>query len=327
MTEPIISVIIPVYKVEKYLHQCINSVIDQTYANMEIILVDDGSTDDCPRICDNYAQQDSRFIVIHKSNGGSSSARNAGIKAATGDYIIFLDSDDYWDDISAMQDLVMQIFEFESDVITWGYKKLFDESIKVVPFIVDRNLVLKRDKEDAFYVMLKCNSFIASACNKLIRRKLFEENCLWFNEGSKSEDIEWCARLALFSESFDIYESNFYIYRQRSGSISKTISEKNIEDLESSISSCLKLLPTHASNQFSDSLYAYTAVQYANYLISLNSIGEEYRDKHYSFVKQQQYLLQYGFSARVKIIRICSKVVGIKSTIALLGRAAKCKKR
>ena len=91
----LISIIIPVYKVEKYLNKCIDSVIGQTYKNLEIILVDDGSPDNCPRICNEYASIDKRAIVIHKENGGLSSARNAGLDIAKGEYIFFLDSDDY----------------------------------------------------------------------------------------------------------------------------------------------------------------------------------------------------------------------------------------
>ena len=93
--EPIVSVIIPVYNVEQYLKRCIDSVIDQTYRNLEIILVDDGSNDGSGEICDNYAQNDSRIKVIHKSNGGLSDARNAGIDRSTGIYIMFVDSDDW----------------------------------------------------------------------------------------------------------------------------------------------------------------------------------------------------------------------------------------
>ena len=92
---PLISVVIPIYKVEKYLCECVDSVINQTYTNLEIILVDDGSPDNCPAICDDYASKDSRIKVIHKENGGQSSARNAGIKIAKGEYISFIDSDDY----------------------------------------------------------------------------------------------------------------------------------------------------------------------------------------------------------------------------------------
>ena len=90
-----VSVIIPVYKVEKYLEKCIDSVINQSYSNLEIILVDDGSPDNCGKICDKYAKKDNRIRVIHKTNGGLSDARNNGIKIATGNYIAFIDSDDY----------------------------------------------------------------------------------------------------------------------------------------------------------------------------------------------------------------------------------------
>lgn len=96
MTEPLITVIVPVYKVEKYLHNCVDSVINQTYKNWELILVDDGSPDNCPQICDDYAAKDRRIKVIHKANGGVSSARNMAIDNAQGEYVAFLDSDDFW---------------------------------------------------------------------------------------------------------------------------------------------------------------------------------------------------------------------------------------
>lgn len=95
MSEPLISVIVPVYKVEEYIHQCVDSIVGQTYRNLEIILVDDGSPDSCPMICDEYAKKDSRIKVIHKENGGLSDARNAGMSICTGDYIAFVDSDDW----------------------------------------------------------------------------------------------------------------------------------------------------------------------------------------------------------------------------------------
>ena len=91
----LISIIIPIYKVEEYLDECISSVINQTYTKLEIILVDDGSPDSCPKMCDDWAKKDSRIRVIHKTNGGLSDARNAGIEVATGEYIAFVDSDDY----------------------------------------------------------------------------------------------------------------------------------------------------------------------------------------------------------------------------------------
>lgn len=100
------SIIIPVYRTENFLHKCIDSVLSQTYPNFELILVDDGSPDNCPLICEEYAQHDNRVHVIHKSNGGAASARNVGIRAAHGDYIMFTDSDDYWNDSTALQSIL-----------------------------------------------------------------------------------------------------------------------------------------------------------------------------------------------------------------------------
>ena len=97
MSKPLITVIVPVYKVEKYLEKCVKSILNQTYENLEIILVDDGSPDNCGNMCDELAKQDSRIRVIHKSNGGLSSARNAGLDVMTGEYVGFVDSDDYID--------------------------------------------------------------------------------------------------------------------------------------------------------------------------------------------------------------------------------------
>ena len=98
MPTPKISVIVPIYKVEAYLDNCIRSIKSQDYPNLEIILIDDGSPDRCPQMCDQYAMADSRIKVLHKPNGGLSDARNTGIKAASGDFILFIDSDDYWID-------------------------------------------------------------------------------------------------------------------------------------------------------------------------------------------------------------------------------------
>lgn len=116
----LVSVIIPIYKVDVFLKKCVDSVLNQTYNNIEVILVDDGSPDTCPEICDEYAKQDSRVRVIHKCNGGQSSARNAGINIAKGDYITFVDSDD-WIDPNAYKNLVSSAVENNLDIVGGGY--------------------------------------------------------------------------------------------------------------------------------------------------------------------------------------------------------------
>ena len=124
-----ISIIVPVFRTEKYLRQCIESVLHQSYHNLELILIDDGSDDASPAICDEYAEGDSRVIVWHQENAGLSAARNAGIRIASGDYILFLDSDDYWDDLSGLSQLIPDL---TCDVVNYGFKKCYDNSNRIV---------------------------------------------------------------------------------------------------------------------------------------------------------------------------------------------------
>ena len=123
---PLISVIVPVYKVEKYLHRCVDSILVQTYTNLEIILVDDGSPDRCGAICDEYAAKDSRIRVIHQENGGLSAARNAGLDVCSGEYIAFVDSDD-WLDPEMYAVMMAQVREYGCDVVMCDCVKEFPD--------------------------------------------------------------------------------------------------------------------------------------------------------------------------------------------------------
>ena len=118
-----ISVIIPVYNTEKYLKECVESVLAQTYHNLEILLINDGATDLSPQICESYAKQDARIKLIQKENGGLSDTRNTGIKQCSGDYVLFLDSDDYWDDPKMVEKLVDQMQQYPLDILNFRYIK------------------------------------------------------------------------------------------------------------------------------------------------------------------------------------------------------------
>lgn len=172
-----ISVIVPVYKAEPYLDRCVESIVNQTYKNLEIILVDDGSPDNSPNICDDWAKKDERIKVIHKKNGGVSSARNAGIKEATGEFVQFVDSDDYID-LSFCEQLVTP-FEGDVDLVVSGFTITNDEK---------KTTITKREFEDVSNIMGDIEAFlnflidgyIDMPVNKLFRRNLitfqFREN-------------------------------------------------------------------------------------------------------------------------------------------------------
>lgn len=236
-----VSVIIPVYKTEKYLQQCVESVQKQSYQEIEIILVDDGSPDRCPEMCDEFAKIDSRIKVIHKENGGLSDARNYGIEVATGDYLIFIDSDDYWDSDKALEDCVRVSTSLDADVTIFGYKKYYQASGKSE--VVHMN-VQESDCAQLLSIdqLLKNNAFITSACNKLIKASFFNSSShIRFVKGQLSEDIEYCALILLSARKFAVLPENFYVYRQeRKESISNNIGIKNITDIAEVIEKYIK---------------------------------------------------------------------------------------
>lgn len=227
-----VSVIVPIYKVEKYLPQCVESIQKQTYREIEIILVDDGSPDRCPEMCDEFAKKDSRIKVIHKENGGLSDARNYGIDAASGDYLVFIDSDDYWDSNTALEKCIKVCTTLDADVTIFGFKKYYQDTgeCEIIHMNVpngDCTRLLPIEQ------LLKNNVFTTSACNKLIKASFFNDSPrIRFVKGQLSEDIEYCSQILLSAKKFAVFPENFYVYRQgRKGSISTSIGIKNITDI------------------------------------------------------------------------------------------------
>ena len=167
---PLISVIIPVYKVEDYLTACVESVLAQTYQNFEIILVDDGSPDNCPQMCDEFAARDSRIRVIHKPNGGLSSARNAGIDGAKGEYLAFLDSDDLWTPLF-LERLYRAIGETGADLAVCLFRRFRGEPPRELPEAAQTVLLTQREAFECLFGVRNENMVVAP--NKLYGRKLF----------------------------------------------------------------------------------------------------------------------------------------------------------
>jgi glycosyltransferase involved in cell wall biosynthesis len=172
MQIPKISVIVPIYKIEMYLHQCIDSILAQSYSNLEIILVDDGSPDNCGKICDDYAEKDNRIKVIHKENGGVSSARNAGLDIATGDYISFVDGDDYVNN-NMMEILLDNIISNDTDLVICNYNNVRAGN-KIIPNKPYENMLFENIKKKKKLFIYYCYeaAVIYGPWNKLYRREL-----------------------------------------------------------------------------------------------------------------------------------------------------------
>jgi hypothetical protein len=209
---PLVSVIIPVYKVEDYLAECVDSVINQTYRNLEIILVDDGSPDGCGAMCDAYAAQDKRVRVLHKENGGLSSARNAGLEVMTGEWVLFVDSDD-WIDLDTLETLLNRKDE-RADIIEFGYSYSFVDREDPQLLFVD----MLCSGREALSILVEGEKPMGLACDKLYRSSVIKN--LRFIEGRYYEDTPFVIEALWQSHSFQYLPKPYYHYRRnREGQI------------------------------------------------------------------------------------------------------------
>ena len=182
--EELVSVIVPIYKVEPYLKKCVDSIRNQTYKNLEIILVDDGSPDECPKMCDDFAKEDNRIKVIHRKNGGLSAARNSGLEIATGKYIGFVDSDDYIH--SKMYEiLVGRLEEKSADLAVCRVQDVFEIGEEEA-LSTEEKVETMTNVEALKSIYGNWGTDMVVAWNKLYKRELFEE--LRYNEGKVHED-------------------------------------------------------------------------------------------------------------------------------------------
>lgn len=211
--EGLISVIIPVYKVEKFLDKCIKSVVEQLYTNLEIILVDDGSPDKCPIMCDMWAERDKRIKVIHKSNGGLSDARNAGIQIAEGDYISFVDSDD-WIAPNMYQIMIDTIQKENADICACGIMVSYSDSEGEKPLNLPSII---GDSEKILELIYNDTQYPVATWNKLYRRKCWKN--LRFPVGKICEDAFTTYLLVANAKKIVQISEPLYYYRIRSNSI------------------------------------------------------------------------------------------------------------
>lgn len=234
---PNISIVVPIYNVEKYLNECIQSLINQTYKNIEIILVDDGSPDNCPKICDEYSKIDNRIKTVHKLNGGLSDARNRGLRESIGKYILFVDSDDYIE-LDTCERFISEIDSKSPDIVVGNARRIVNDKITIMQhsYITRGESVTGKDylkKELRFGVMYM------AACLNLYKRSFLIENELEFKVGLLHEDEQFTPRVFLNAKQVIGTDIIFYNYRIREGSI--TTSKDNIKNAEHLMKICKEL--------------------------------------------------------------------------------------
>lgn len=214
MRSSAVSVIIPIYNVENYLNRCVESIVNQTYKNLEIILVDDGSLDDCPQMCDDLARKDSRIKVIHKENGGLSDARNAGMNIATGEYISFIDSDDYIA-LDFFETLISVMEKENSDIAECNVVKFYEDGR--FEKYSDDLAVTTFDTESALSGLIAENPFHQHVWNKLYKVQLVQD--IPYAVGKLNEDEFWTYQAFGRAQKVSKINKTMYYYFQRSSSI------------------------------------------------------------------------------------------------------------
>ena len=223
-----ISVIVPIYKVEAYLDRCVQSIVDQTYTNLEIILVDDGSPDRCGEICEEWAKKDARIRVIHKENGGLSDARNAGMAVATGEYIGFVDSDDWIE--PRMYELLYASMQASGAQIAECTRENFSDTTDVTPFTEDQPKQQLYTAEQALDELIGDGVLRQTVWNKLYCTKLVKDKL--FPVGKINEDEFWTYRVFGDANLIVRVDAALYHYYQREDSIIHTYDARRLACLE-----------------------------------------------------------------------------------------------
>lgn len=254
MDNNLISVIVPVYNVSEYLEECCRAIISQTYSNLEIILVDDGSTDGSDKICDYYEKLDDRIKVIHKPNGGLSSARNSGLEIASGSYISFIDSDDYPRQ-EMMEKLVSCFDSYDLDVVCCNYS-----STKTPNKLDGRISVLGKNK--AISYLLDDGGYRCFAWNKMYRRSMFKN--IKYPEGKLFEDIGTTYKIFKISNRVCYINEDLYYYRQRESSITSVNYNSKSKDVIDAINFVLK----DSSQILNKDEYSRLTAGYCHYYLS-----------------------------------------------------------
>ncbi len=311
MNSPLISVIVPIYKVEEYLLDCVKSITAQTYKNLEIILVDDGSPDRCPEMCDQLAAEESRIKVIHKPNGGLSDARNAGIEASTGEYVFFVDSDDYWINNHCVTDLVECLDNNEgADIIFFGRTTFIGDNVYVTMPPQPKN-INTQGKTHALAALLRESDFISSACQKLIRLSLLKDNKVYFEKGMLSEDLDWSIRLYLIANKYGSVYSPFYGYRKREGSITQSFNSRHASDLFKILNKWDKALDNRPEDE---PFRGYLAYVYSCALGTIGLLPSQERKEYRRLFRQFVHLLNHDVNPKVHKVKILYKFLGYNLT-------------
>ena len=312
-----VSVVIPVYNVKPYIERCVQSVLRQTYKDLEIILVDDGSTDGSGEMCDQIAETDERVLVIHQKNQGLSGARNVGMCRAKGDYIIFLDSDDEWIIEDGLEKLVKDTNP-STDIIIFKNVDFWDKGRKTLTEDYDaEKLHQLPDAQAVFFNLIQTQKFCMSACFILVRRTLLIENGVFFPVGYISEDLFWSLHLWQVAQTVRIINLDFYGYHHRQDSLSSTPSIHAYHSYDLIFTSWKEQCNNGCVN--AQAIRIYLANMWVNRGYNYYKLQKDNKSTALSILERHCDLLDYAASPKAWRVAWLVKHLGVKHTVFILG--------
>lgn len=313
-----VSFIVPVYKVEQYLDECVQSILAQTYRDIEILLVDDGSPDNCPKLCDEWAGKDSRIIPLHKQNGGLSDARNYGLMHATGAYIVFIDGDDFWRHNDDLEKLVALAKENpQADFIGYNCEYYYPETNRYVPWVEYSNkLATTIDKDSSTIALIKSGTFPMSACLKIIKREMLIEGQILFKKGQIHEDIPWFINLLEHTNQCMFVNQYIYAYRQNViGSITNRVSDKSFNCLLDIIKDELRKLENYSfSDETKKYIKSFLAYELSILMMEVSKLPKVSQKSARRNLKNLVWLFSYTQNPKVKKVSRMYNTVGFYIT-------------
>ena len=304
------SIIIPVYKVERYLREAVSSILAQTCDDYEIILVDDGSPDSCPRICDDLAENSTRIKVIHKPNGGLSDARNAGTAVAIGDYIIYLDSDDQWVDQHGLENISRIIDAYTPEVIVFGvedYNPTTGKSV-VSRGNYDEKVINVLPTKEVIDKLISANNFPGAAWMLASRRNFLIDNRISFVKGVTAEDFDWIVKVFSNATSIKAVDRIIYRYRYTSeGSITSKPRLSGVKGIHNALSNWLTVGLIEEYQSITD----YLCYVYLQALLNYSGLNSEEQELAKGMLICDSAILRKSGSLKYKALGVLIRICGV----------------
>ena len=325
MNEILLSIIIPMYNLEQYISYCLDSIVSQIRENVEIILIDDGSKDKTKEICNSYCEKYSYIKYFYQDNAGVSVARNNGLKRAIGDYILFVDGDDW-----IIKDTLLQIINKikknrEVDIFAGDFVKSKNNQAKSKKVRTTLNLK-EYDFPENLIKLFETNNFNPSLCCNIIKRNLFFDNNILLDANVKyTEDMDCMLQLFLKAEKIVFIEKPFYVYRQNQSSATHSCSLKRVDDTMNFVIKWNDRIQEIESVELKKYLFNFVQYEYSIVVGLLYTLPKNERRKIITKVKEYEYLFTKAISKKVKIVYYVYKLFGFKIVGRLMAMYIKVK--